>query len=167
MTDIMVPVAGFIIGMISTFIFISTKDFDISIKNLIIAMLIVGVISSVLAIVIVDNSPVIENKEFITDTPIYSIHMNDGVHGSFFLGSGTVNSYTQYLFYKDSGTGGYVLDKVFTDGTVIFQDENNQPYIRKIETAQVDRKSGERFGTYSNRFEIHVPKGTIVEEYRL
>jgi hypothetical protein len=166
MTNLWVPIGGFIIGAVFVFLYMAV-NFNLDLKPMIVIMLAAGVIFSVVAMVVAENSPVLENKEFITDTPIYSIHMGDKISGTFFLGSGSVNSYTQYLFYKDSGTGGYVLDKVFTDGTVIFQDENNQPYLRRIETAQVDIKSGEHFGAYSYRYEIHVPKGTIVEEYKL
>lgn len=131
-----------------------------------------GVILSLLLsgeLLLLDSMPIYKDATTTTNTSIYSLHTGDKLSGSFFLGIGSINSNTQYVFYQDSGTGGAVLRKIPTEGTIIYQDENEKPYLKSIRGYQYDTKTGKENTAYWDtlRYEFHVPSGTIMEEYKL
>jgi hypothetical protein len=172
MSDVMlvfITIMGFFLGSSIAWMFLLNRNMPLLERTVII--LICGVLVGGAFYYGQSTSPTYEERVITSTTPIYSIHLSDGIYGSFSLGYGTVSSYNQYLYYKDSGTGGLLLDSVRADGTVIYQDENEHPYVRKTENVAVDTKTGEinRFNlrNYSVKYEIHVPKGTVVEEYKL
>lgn len=93
-----------------------------------------------------------------TQTDIHSLKDNSMIHGRFFLGSGSIDSVPVYVYYYQLPSGGYKLSTVPVDKTVIFMDENSNPYLKTTEY---------KFANIYYEYEFHVPNGTIVEEYLL
>jgi hypothetical protein len=86
---------------------------------------------------------------------IVSINDNLGIRGTFFLGSGTVDSVSRYYFYKKVGDG-YMQGSIPAGHTMIFTDENDNPYVK-----------AKYVNGYAESYEIHVPNSTIIREYNL
>lgn len=116
--------------------------------------------------------------------------LNDGQsfsmsgHGSagfaFFLGFGSmsINGQTtpEYIFYKVTGNESYMLDTLPAAGVTIREDGGNNPRIEKVYHHSVTAKivytddnetsGGDESMCQTGMF-IHVPKGTIIRNYRL
>lgn len=100
---------------------------------------------------------------------IHSLRNESGPTGSFFLGSGYIDSREYYYtFYKDA-RGGYVRWKIPSYAASLFLD-SDAPYVtyQIIEykcpwwLSFVTLKDNEE-----TRKDIHVPAGTIVEKYEV
>jgi hypothetical protein len=97
------------------------------------------------------------------DTPIYSLKDSTGVHGSFALGSGTVDSYPAYISYKRNDDGSYQIFSVNAEKSRLYLDDPQQPYVK----AHFECSSIFTFYCHSvGRNEFHVPNGTIIQEFR-
>jgi hypothetical protein len=89
---------------------------------------------------------------------IYSIGDSMSVEGAFVLGCGSIDGYPVFLFYKDSGSGGYVLGHVSASDSVIYEDAQGDTGIIKYSYPSC---------AVPDNFEIHVPKGTIKRQFNL
>jgi hypothetical protein len=119
--------------------------------------------------------------------PITSLkYNNNGISGSFFLGSGSVESTRYYYFLKKNDDGSFTESRVEADGTKVFEDADSlhPPYIVRKYDYKITSPTFKLFylksseGTVSvdgmgcncsseNKMEIHVPKGTIIQEYQI
>jgi len=101
-----------------------------------------------------------------------------GVNGRFFLGTGMFQSDMMYYGYEDLGDDRYKMVKFSTSGNIIVQDvkEGENPYFNEIKKIYGGDQNKEWdywiFGPLdeerTERFEIHIPKGSILkEEYKL
>lgn len=106
----------------------------------------------------------------------YLGNLQDGtnIHGSFFLGSGTINQNPAYFYYKQIGPGQYRYRQLVDDGftkIIVFTDEKEHPYIKTLQTCSVGRPSfwwiklGEICSTVQQEF--HVPPNSIVRDFQL
>ncbi len=95
---------------------------------------------------------------------IVSIKQTSTITGSFFLGSGTIDSIDYYYFYFKSGDG-YQLGKQPIENTVIIESDNITPHI--------ERTAGNFFSNtliedlYGKSAKIYVPVGTILMKFNL
>lgn len=93
-----------------------------------------------------------------------------GIHGSFFIGSGSVDSKLKYYFYKKLPDAGYQADSVDATNAIIYQDETKQPYI-DVYALQFTNKLEILFavpgGIWYYSYKIHVPPNSIVQNYKL
>jgi len=87
---------------------------------------------------------------------IYTIDDYSGIHGSFSLGSGTINSYPAYCFYRMDGNGALYLESINAKNVPIYRDTENNPYLIKYTT-----------DCEVVRYEFHVPKDTVIQHYTL
>jgi hypothetical protein len=132
------------------------------------------------------------NKKNVSFTkniePIASLkYNNSGLHGSFFLGSGTIENRRYYYFMKKNNDGSFSESRMLAPDTKIFEDSDsiNQPYIVRTYNYTITsptlklfllkpkgkinvEDSGNSCGCKSNnKAEIHIPKGTIIQEYQI
>jgi hypothetical protein len=91
-------------------------------------------------------------------TAIYSLQDTALMHGSFILGSGQTDEVPVYAFYYSVGNGGFKLGTVPSKYTTIFMDTDTSPYMKTITT---------KYSQIQQSYELHVPNGTIVQEYLL
>lgn len=102
--------------------------------------------------------PALEKDEkFEVRSLITSTSKKDEIHGFFILGSGAIGKKTTkstyYYFYKKEKQGGWKLTKASAYNTVIFEDENKNPYYVKT-------------GTKKEYNELHLPKKTIKKDIK-
>lgn len=103
-----------------------------------------------------------------------SMHGYEGVSGSFFLGTGSINSRTFYKVMRVTDDGGYRLITLDPRNVVIHEDESLKEEGSLTAVIQVLKKEPwiQMFATEPSscnrvvRYEIRVPKGSIVHEFK-
>lgn len=122
-----------------------------------------------------ENKSFSYNKEIkeIKET-IYSLKNSEGISGSFFLGSGNIDSVSKYTYFIKNEDESKEKKSIESEGTKIYEDEEYEPYIKIKEC-----KSGYKFSfikgwwseiepcDFNKIREIHVPKNTIIMEYKI
>jgi len=95
--------------------------------------------------------------------PIASLSDRTITEASFFLGSGHINERPYYFFYQQDTEGGFHIEYVPADKTIIYED-SLQPRISKFNpTWRAYLISLD----YSTLFKIYVPQGTIIRDFTL
>jgi len=87
---------------------------------------------------------------------IYSIGRETSIEGSFFLGSGSLDSVSYFIAWKQYGEG-FKLIKANQDNSVIYEDNSVKPHI----IYKINAFSGVTY------YDIYVPTGTILKEFKL
>lgn len=117
---------------------------------------------------LVENANQYEVSE-VSRQNIYALQDNNELHGSFFLGSGTIDE-TNYYFYIVEGPMGKSIEQ--KNITYCYIDDSllagEQPYMSTvyIESDNFFAKTC----LYTNIAEVyvfHIPKGSIIENYRV
>ena len=140
----------------------------------------------VLMIVTVAFEPGVSYRDAVKETNIYSLRNDSGISGSFFLGSGAIDSYEYYYFYQDhKNSGAMIRGQVRARNTPIYEDNNQTPTLKTYMTVIddvnrfwamphylfVDEKDyiGWTKGLSGgiNGHDLIVPEGTIIQEFRL
>lgn len=86
--------------------------------------------------------------------------------GRFGIFSGYTNEEWRYFFYREYANGGIRMGSIDEDRTVVYQDAELDPYVIVFEQETIKRWYGWRQGGYK-KYELHVPRGTVIEETRL
>ncbi|MCL1839888.1 hypothetical protein FWF89_02745 [Candidatus Saccharibacteria bacterium] len=100
------------------------------------------------------------------DTPILALQDNTSISGGGLIFV-TISSSPEYVFYEKNTDGSIEQKRINVRGVKIFESEDDQPFVRRTEE-QTKAASpwclsiGPVFKT-----EFHVPKGTVIQEYRL
>lgn len=105
----------------------------------------------------------------ISQENIYALQDNGEIHGSFFLGSGTVDEVNYYFYIVEGPMGKSIeqenLDYCFIDDSL---PDGEQPYISEI-VIESDNFFAKTC-LYTNKatvYVFHIPKGSIIENYRI
>ena len=102
-----------------------------------------------------------------TDT-LVSLRNQAGVSGSFYLGTGTVDSHDYYYYYVGSAEEGYQPRRIKVDENVtIFEEERTDG---ELKTFSREFKSDiySLFGlTAGTRYEFRIPKGSLKQHFLL
>lgn len=115
-----------------------------------------------------------DKKETIIKTRIYGINKETTLTGSFVIGCGTINNDYRYSYYVKYGKNeSYKLDDVSSKNSVIIEDEEQHPYITKWKFVEIVNKNKWKNWILIPQkiediddIEIHVPKGTIVQDFK-
>jgi len=94
-------------------------------------------------------------------TDIVSIADSVETHGTFVLGTGSINSEIYYFYYVKDGDGYRVEKRMFTD-LILFDDQTNDAYFVDF-TPNVELKWFYFNVGKHKSSELHVPKGTIIK----
>lgn len=101
-----------------------------------------------------------------SETSLVSLADGQGVRGSFFLGSGSVNSKPAYYFYVSTGPGRFKQDYVYADGVEIVEQEG--PAKLKKYDCHWNSTGWQNEETRTDcKIEFVVPNGTVVPGYVL
>lgn len=101
--------------------------------------------------------------------PIVSIERDSLIHGSFFLGTGSIDEVMYYFAYTQLSDGGFYLAKMRISRSIIYETDSAKPYVRvwwntaECLTSQFDWGNS----PFWKRIEIYVPKNTIIKEFHL
>lgn len=109
----------------------------------------------------------------VGQVPLVSMADGAGIHGHFFLGSGSVDSSPTYTWYEKSGDNSYFRQDVDADvATIHYLTDKRAPYY--IVSKEVDAEGGffKKWGFNTNEgygkvYDFYVPKGSIVQSYVL
>lgn len=108
-------------------------------------------------------------KEYVMDRQIELVTIQDtsGIQGSFFLGTGHIESKSYYVFYQKEGNG-VRFGKVSAEKAVVYEEERNGGLI-KTYTRQFTSGWHNAFGTTlgGEKYEIFIPQGSILHEFQL
>ena len=96
---------------------------------------------------------------------LVALKQKDGIQGSFFLGSGSIQDVQYYFYYRNLGNNTYRMGKEKVDNCVVVEDgrkskvwftpefNNRWWYLVGLPSAQ-------------KAIEFHVPKGSISKDFR-
>ena len=87
---------------------------------------------------------------------IYSIERISSVEGSFILGCGSISGEEYFYAWRDK-EGGLSLAKMSRSGSIIYEDGDEYQYVEKWRS----------YSSNHYKWKIHVPKGTILKEFKL
>lgn len=115
-----------------------------------------------------------DKKETVLKTNIYGINKETTTtNNRFIIGCGYIKNEYRYSYYVRYGKQSYKLDDVSATNSVIIEDEEVKPYIIKWKNVEVVNKNKWKNWLLLQTkiidvdgIEIHVPKGTIVQELR-
>lgn len=86
---------------------------------------------------------------------IVSLERGSEIHGSFVLGTGSINSKQVYYVYKKT-TSGYKLESVDTEFTYIRESNDVTPGVYHWKAS----------GDFRSYYHIWCPEGTVVQQYK-
>lgn len=101
------------------------------------------------------------------------IAMKDGssIYGSMFLGSGTINEKQYYFYYEKEADGAITQHKLLVNCSKIFEDSPDSTGWVELHYFKTKEPYNNWAGCGGERefdhAEIHVPKGSVVREYKM
>jgi hypothetical protein len=108
----------------------------------------------------------------IEEIPIYSMNFGSDMQGSFILGCGNINQQSFYYYYQKQSDGGFVLNHISTDDSIIYMDTTEQTahitVINKTSVMCSESVSNEtcaKINSYLRTYQFHVPKNTIKQTF--
>lgn len=102
----------------------------------------------------------------VSKQEIYSLADNTGAEGRFLLGGGTIKT-EMYYFYYIKVRGTFKIHKVKADDVFLHEDDITKAYVEEREIRAVHPKNWLLFDLPSTETHIYVPKGTVVQHYRI
>lgn len=130
----------------------------------------IGLMIGVLICGIMAIAPVPTKEVIVSDVPICAMKDTMGVEGSFFLGSGSIDSEFKYVYATKTDKGIKIQNPIDASKAYInYIKEDEQPHITEVDTQFSndilnfffcgDMKPSETY--------IYVPEGTIEEVYNI
>jgi len=108
-------------------------------------------------------------RQKVPDKIEYIAAINDGssINGNFFIGIGAIKEESYYFYYKKLDCGGYVQEKIKTEGAIIFESDSEIPHIQYNEYEFVNKNWNDWAfpSQFCNPVYIYVPKGSIKQNY--
>ena len=140
---------------------INQKDIDDFLTGL--KMLVIGLaflISPIVVFYKIENSPLIWTKT--ANEKLISLNDNNMTNGRFYVRRGYINEDLWYQYMVDVGGGGYVANKVPSNGTTVYFDNENP----RCEWYKVSQEWW-IFKQWGTRWKLYVPEGTIGTNYTI
>jgi hypothetical protein len=112
----------------------------------------------------------IEATVKITDHEIVSIKQDGETQGQmtmFIIGSGFINETQYYFFYEQQGKNRYKLNKVPTDNSIIIESDATPSYKYFNYEPHQSCYDWILFCSVQDKYEIYVPFGTIIKDFKL
>lgn len=108
------------------------------------------------------------NYELKSTQKIYCLNDSTNINGKMYLFSGSIDENDVYKMYVDNN-GGKSLLKVDANNSIIYEDNKTeiQTYECKFQNKYVVFILGEVTMFSPNKYEIHIPKGSITTEYNV
>lgn len=152
---------------------LATEDyFDWSLGDVVIAIFSMA-IGAIVGIAISFGVTALIPGEYETKTETWNLEAlqdnGGGVSGSFFLGSGTIDSKMMYVFYYEVGENQYKMGQVeYDDATVKYVADSVTPTVIQYRKEPTDAFINNFTVNYSSPwYDINIPKGTIKSGYVL
>lgn len=139
---------GFIIKII--------LDSGLSILGFLLSFMIIAFITDIVATFKGDYTT-------ISTQPLKAIGIDEDLHGSFFLGCGSINSEDKFIYIAKVDNLGYKVQEVDIDDCYIVEEDIEQPYL---EISNVKWRDWV-IKFFDNRYIFHIPPNSIKENYEV
>ena len=158
-------ILSFIIALILFIISFTHQEEDFIIKIILGSGLsILGFLLSFIIIgFIIDMVAAFKGDYVIISTqPLKAIGIDEDLHGSFFLGCGSINSEDKFIYIAKVDNLGYKVQEVDIDDCYIVEENIEQPYL---EISNI--KWRDWVVTSNDRYIFHIPPNSIKENYEV
>lgn len=98
----------------------------------------------------------------ISTQPLKTIGIDEDLHGSFFLGCGSINSEDKFIYIAKVDNLGYKIQEVDIDDCYIVEENIEQPYLEISNIKWLDWVV-----TSKDRYIFHIPPNSIKENYEV
>ena len=139
---------GFIIKII--------LDSGLSILGFLLSFMIIAFITDIVATFKGDYTT-------ISTQPLKAIGIDEDLHGSFFLGCGSINSEDKFIYIAKVDNLGYKIQEVDIDDCYIVEENIEQPYL---EISNIKWRDWV-IKFFDNRYIFHIPPNSIKENYEV
>lgn len=132
--------------------------------------LLIGILFTLIGIVVAIFGGIICNPQVpeVETTYIYAMSDTMGVEGSFFLGSGSVDSEMKYIYMEKTEKGMRIADPIDTENAYInYIEEGETPRIEKVWYKTDSDLLNFLFIFPNSETYIYVPEGTVKEVYNI
>ena len=128
------------------------------------AMFILGFLLSFIIIAFIINIIATLKGDYviISTQPLKAIGIDEDLHGSFFLGCGSINSEDKFIYITKVDNLGYKVQEVDIDKCYIIEENIEQPYL---EISKI--KWRDWVVTSKDRYIFHIPPNSIKENYEV
>lgn len=99
----------------------------------------------------------------ISTQPLKAIGIDEDLHGSFFLGCGSINSKDKFIYIAKVDNLGYKVQEVDIDDCYIVEENIEQPYLEISNIKWRDWVTK----YFDNRYIFHIPSNSIKENYEV
>ena len=139
---------GFIIKII--------LDSGLSILGFLLSFMIIAFITDIVATFKGDYTT-------ISTQPLKAIGIDEDLHGSFFLGCGSINSEDKFIYIAKVDNLGYKIQEVDIDNCYIVEEDIEQPYL---EISNIKWRDW-IIKYFDDRYIFHIPPNSIKENYEV
>lgn len=125
---------------------------------------ILGLLLSFIMICFITNMVAAFQGDYVTilTQPLKAIGIDEDLHGSFFLGCGSINSEDKFIYIAKVDNLGYKIQEVDIDNCYIVEEDIEQPYL---EISNI--KWRDWVVTSKDRYIFHIPPNSIKENYEV
>ena len=99
----------------------------------------------------------------ISTQSLKAIGIDEDLHGSFFLGCGSINSEDKFIYIAKVDNLGYKIQEIDIDNCYIIEEDIEQPYL---EISNVKWRDWV-IKFFENRYIFHIPPNSIKENYEV
>lgn len=125
----------------------------------------IGMFSGFMISIIMGGAILPTEYVLVDESELVALRDNGSVEGNFFLGCGSIDKEFYYFFYKKDATNKITFGKLPVEEVLIIEEHRTDPTIKEY------RKKGKysRWAVTpsSAKYEIYVPMGTIVNQFKL
>lgn len=109
-----------------------------------------------------------QNPYIANRVTVVSLRTSDQVLGDFVLGSGSIKEQTYYVYYTQDDDGAYRINKVLANQCKIYMEDRNDGELQTIYSkVDDDRRRYSLNPNWFDHYELHVPKGSIIQQYKI
>lgn len=122
---------------------------------------------SMLVSMVVNHNMQLAAPQIVSEYKLKAFRNSSSMNGSFVLGTGTMHSTQEYIFYVVLNDGSYIQKSVRTSTAKIFETDDQTPHVKKI--LQSKEKSNWSWLPPESQivYDIYIPKGSLVTEYHV
>lgn len=141
--------------------------------------LVFGAIGGVIVAFIVDVTTIVAvQKEWVVTSQVNlaAMRTEDTLEGAFFLASGSIDEEHYYRYYAETSDGGYVFRRLEAEreDVIVYEDREEGGVLIIKELLPVEKYGWLKWfflapypGALDRRYEFHIPKGSLIQEFRL